>query len=85
MSRRMMAEEVRYIDITNEPLPHHYELKLVALKATNIKEALPDKVVQIEASSLQDRTQGRKDYSNKNKSRGKRSHFKCSKSGHFIA
>jgi hypothetical protein len=28
---------------------------------------------------------GRKDYSSKNKSRGKHSCFKCGKSGHFIA
>jgi hypothetical protein len=28
---------------------------------------------------------GRKDYSNKNKSRGKRPCFKCGKTGHFIA
>jgi hypothetical protein len=28
---------------------------------------------------------GRKDYPNKNKSRGKRSCFKCAKTGHFIA
>jgi hypothetical protein len=28
---------------------------------------------------------GRKEYPNKNKSRGKRSYFKCGKSGHFIA
>jgi hypothetical protein len=28
---------------------------------------------------------GRKEYPNKNKSRGKRSCFKCGKSGHFIA
>jgi hypothetical protein len=28
---------------------------------------------------------GRKEYPNKNKSRGKRSCFKCSKTGHFIA
>jgi hypothetical protein len=28
---------------------------------------------------------GRKEYPNKNKSRGKRSFFKCGKSGHFIA
>jgi hypothetical protein len=28
---------------------------------------------------------GRKEYPNKNKSRGKRSRFKCGKTGHFIA
>jgi hypothetical protein len=28
---------------------------------------------------------GRKEYPNKNKTRGKRSYFKCSKTGHFIA
>jgi hypothetical protein len=28
---------------------------------------------------------GRKDYSNKNKSKGKRSCFKCGKTSHFIA
>ena len=28
---------------------------------------------------------GHKEYPNKNKSKGKRSYFKCGKSGHFIA
>jgi hypothetical protein len=94
---RMMVKEARYIeDITNGPLPH-YELQLVALKATANKEVLPDKVAQVEAGGLNEdemalvikcfktALKGRKDYPNKNKSRGKHSCFKCGKFGHFIA
>jgi hypothetical protein len=97
VSGRMMAKEARYIDdIANGPLPH-YEPQPVALKATASKEALPDKVAQIEAVGLNEEEmalvikrfktalKGRKDYSNKSKSRGKRTCFKCGKSGHFIA
>jgi hypothetical protein len=47
-----MAKEARYIDdIANIPLPH-YEPEPVALKATSNKEALPDKVAQVGATSL---------------------------------
>jgi hypothetical protein len=76
-----MVKQARYInDITNEPFPH-YEPQLVALKATTNKEALPDRVAQVEATDLNEeemavmikhfRTalKGHKDYSNKNKSR----------------
>jgi hypothetical protein len=97
VSGRMMAKEARYVDdIANGPLPH-YELQPVALKATTSKEALPDKVVQIEAAGLNEEEmalvikrfktalKGRKDYPNKRKSRGKRTCFKCGKYGHFIA
>jgi hypothetical protein len=97
ISGRMMAKEARYVDdIANGPLPH-YEPQPVALKATTSKEALSDKVAQIEAAGLNEEEMalvikrfktalnGRKDYPNKNKSRGKRTCFKCGKSGHFIA
>jgi hypothetical protein len=97
VSGRMMAKKARYVDdIANGPLPH-YEPQPVALKATASKEALPDKVAQIEAASLNEEEmalvikrfktalKGRKDYPNKSKSRGKRTCFKCGKSGHFIA
>jgi hypothetical protein len=48
----MMAKETRYVDdVANGHLPH-YESQHVAFKATTNKEALPDKVVQIEAASL---------------------------------
>jgi hypothetical protein len=41
----MMAKEARYVDdITNEPLPQHYKLQPVALKATTNKDALPKNV-----------------------------------------
>ena len=93
----MMVKEVRYVDdISNGPLPL-YELQLVALKVTNSKEALPNKVVQVEAVGLNEEEmtrvikrfktalKGRKEYPNKNKSRGHRSCFKCGKFGHFIA
>jgi hypothetical protein len=49
VSGRMMVKEARYVDdIANAPLPL-YEPQLVALKATNSKEALPNKVAQVEA------------------------------------
>jgi hypothetical protein len=97
VTERMMVKEARYVaDITNGPLPL-YEPQLVALKATSSKEALPNKVAQVEAARLNEdemalvikrfktALMGYKEYSNKNKSRGKRSCFKCGKSGHFIA
>jgi hypothetical protein len=97
VSGRMMAKEGRYVDdALNGPLPL-YESQPVALKATNSKETLPSKVAQVEAVRLNEdemtliikrfktALMGRKEYPNKNKSRGKRSYFKCGKSGHFIA
>jgi hypothetical protein len=97
VSGRMMVKEARYVDdIANRPLPL-YEPQPVALKATNNKEALTNKVAQVEATGLNEdemmlvikrfmtTLKGRKEYSNKNKSRGKRSCFKSGKSGHFIA
>jgi hypothetical protein len=52
VSGRMMAKEARYVDdIANGPLPL-YEPQPVALKATNSKEALPNKVAQVEAVGL---------------------------------
>jgi hypothetical protein len=83
-------------DALNGQIPLH-ESQLVALKATNSKEVLPSKVAQVEATVLNEDEmaliikrfktilKGRKEYPNKNKSRGKRSCFKCGKSGHFIA
>jgi hypothetical protein len=97
VSGRMMVKEARYVDdASNGPLPV-YELQPVALKATSSREALPSKVAQVEADGINEdemtliikrfKTQlkGRKEYPNKNKSRGKRSCFKCDKTGHFIA
>jgi hypothetical protein len=93
----MMVKETRYVDdIANGPLPI-FEAWPVALKATTSKEALPNKVAQVEAVGLNEdemalvikcfktALKGHKEYPNKNKSRGKRSCFKCGKSGHFIA
>jgi hypothetical protein len=93
----MMVKEARYVDdIANGPLPL-YEPQPVALKATNNKEVLPNKVAQVEAVGLNEDEmtlvikrfktvlKGRKEHPNKNKSRGKRSCFKCSKYSHFIA
>jgi hypothetical protein len=93
----MMVKEARYVDdIANGPLPL-YESQPIALKAKNNKEALPNKVAQVEASRLNEEEMAlvfkcfkttlkeRKEYPNKNKSRGKRSCFKCGKFGHFIA
>jgi hypothetical protein len=97
VSRRMMVKEARYIDdALNGPLPV-YEPQPVALKATSSREALPSKVAQVEAAGLNEdemaliikrfksALKGRKEYPNKNKARGKRSCFKCGKTGHFIA
>jgi hypothetical protein len=83
-------------DALNGPLPV-YEPQPVALKATSSREALPSKVAQVEAVGLNEdemaliikrfktALKGRKEYPNKNKTRGKRSCFKCGKTGHFIA
>jgi hypothetical protein len=97
VSGRMMVREARYVDdALNGPLPV-YEPQLVALKATSNREALPSKVAQVEATGLNEEEmtliikrfkttlKGRKEYPNKNKTRGKRSCFKCGKTGHFIA
>jgi hypothetical protein len=97
VSRHMMVKEARFVDdIANGSLPL-YESQPVALKATNSKEALPNKVAQVEATGLNEEEmtlvikrfktalKGHKEYPNKSKSRGKRSCFKCGKSSHFIA
>jgi hypothetical protein len=97
ISGRMMVKEAQYVDnALNGPLPI-YESQPVALKATSSKEALPRKVAQVEAVGLNEDEmaiiikrfkivlKGRKEYPNKNKSRGKHSCFKCGKTGHFIA
>jgi hypothetical protein len=97
VSRRMMVKEAMYVDdALNGPLPL-YEPQPVALKATSSKEVLPSKVAQVEAVELNEdemaliikhfktALKGRKEYTNKNKSKGKRSYFKCGKSGPFIA
>jgi hypothetical protein len=97
VSGRMMVKEAQYMDdALNGPLPV-YEPQPVALKATSSREALPRKVAQVEAAWLNEdemapiikcfktALKGRKEYPNKNKTRGKRSCFKCGKTGHFIA
>jgi hypothetical protein len=97
VSGHMMVKEARYVgNIANGPLPH-YEPQPIALKSMANKKVLPDKVAQVEAVGLNEdeivlvikrfktALKGRKDYSNKNKSRGKCSYFKCGKTGHFIA
>jgi hypothetical protein len=94
---RMMVKVARYVDdALNGPLPV-YELQPVALKATSSRETLPSKVAQVEAIGLNEdemaliikrfktALKGRKEYPNKNKTRGKCSCFKCGKTGHFIA
>jgi hypothetical protein len=97
VSGRMMVKEARYIDdALNDPLPV-YEPQPVALKATSGKEALPSRVAQVEVVGLNEdemaliikrfkiALKGRKEYPNKNKTRGKRSCFKYGKTSHFIA
>jgi hypothetical protein len=96
VSGRMMVKEARYVDdALNGPLPI-YEPQPIALKTTSNKEALPSKVAQVEATRLNEdemaliikrfktALKGRKEYPNKNKTRGKRSCFKFGKTGHFI-
>jgi hypothetical protein len=93
----MMVKEARYVhDALNGPLPV-YEPQPFALKATSSREALPSKVAQVEVAELNEdemaliikhfktALKGRKEYPNKNKTRGKRSCFKCGKTDHFIA
>jgi hypothetical protein len=97
VSGRMMVKEARYVDdALNSPMPI-YESQPIALKATSSKEALSSKVAQVEAAGLNEdemaliikrfktTLKGRKEYPNKNKTREKRSCFKCGKTGHFIA
>jgi hypothetical protein len=96
VSGRMMVKEARYVDDALNTLPLH-ESQIVALKATSSKEALPSKVAQVEVVGLNEdemvliikrfktALKGRKEYPNRNKSRGKCSCFKCGKYGHFIA
>jgi hypothetical protein len=97
VSGRIMVKEARYVDdALNGPLPI-YESQSVGLKATSSKEALPSKVAQVEVVGLNEdemaliikrfktALKGCMEYPNKNKSRGKRSCFKCGKTGHFIA
>jgi hypothetical protein len=97
VSGRMKIKEARYVDdALNGPMPV-YEPQPVALKATSSRETLPSKVAQVEATGLNEdemaliikhfktALKGRKEYPNKNKTKGKRSCFKCGKTGHFIA
>jgi hypothetical protein len=96
VSGRMMVKEAWYVDdALNGPMPV-YEPQPVALKATT-REALPSKVAQVETAGLNEdemaliikrfktALKGCKEYPNKNKAKGKRSCFKCGKTGHFIA
>jgi hypothetical protein len=96
VSGRMMVKRARYVDdALNGPLPVH-EPHTVALKATSNREALPSKVVQVEAAGLNEEEmaliikrfktalKGHKEHPNKNKAKEKRSCFKCGKAGHFI-
>jgi hypothetical protein len=97
VSGRMMVKEARYVDdALNGPLPV-YEPQSVALKATSNREALPSRVAQVEATGLNEdemaliikrfktALKGCKEYPKKNKTRRKRSSFKCGKTSHFIA
>jgi hypothetical protein len=97
VSGRMMVKEARYVDdALNGPLPV-YEPQPVALKATSSREALPSKVAQVEVVGLNEdemaliikrfktAPKGHREYPNKNKTKGKRSCFKCGKTSHFIA
>ena len=91
----MMIKEARYVDdALNGPI---HEPQTVALKATRSREALPNKVAQVEAAGLNEEEmaliikrfktalKGHKEHPNKSKTKGKRSCFKCGKVGHIIA
>jgi hypothetical protein len=91
VSGRMMIKEARYVDdALNGPIQ---EPQTIALKATRSKEALPSKGAQVEAAELNDEEmaliikrfkttlRGRKEHPKKNKTKGKRSCFKCGKIG----
>jgi hypothetical protein len=80
VSGRLTAKEARYVDdIANELLPQQYEPQPVALKVTNNKDALLNKLAQIEAAGLNEdeialvikrfktSLKGCKDYANKSK------------------
>jgi hypothetical protein len=95
ISGRMMIKEARYVDeALNGPI---HKPQTVALKATSSREALPSKVAQVEAVGLNEEEmaliikrfktalKGRKEHPKRNKTKGKRSCFKCGKTGHFIA
>jgi hypothetical protein len=97
VSGRMMIKEARYVDdAQNGPMPI-YEPQATALKATSSRETLPSKVAQVEAAGLNEEEmaliikhfktalKGRKEHPKKNKTKGKRSCFKCGKVGHFIS
>jgi hypothetical protein len=91
-----MVKEARYVDNAVIGPLSLYESQPIALKATSSKEALPSKVAQVEIVGLnkdemvliikrfKTALKGHKEYPNNNKSRGKRSSFKCGKSDHFI-
>jgi hypothetical protein len=95
VSGRMMIKEARYVDdALNGPI---HEPQPIALKATRSKETLSSKVAQVEAAGLNEEEmaliikrfktalKGHKGQPSKTKTKGKRSCFKCSKIGHFIA
>jgi hypothetical protein len=97
VSGRMMVKKARYVDDALNGQLSIYEPQPIAPKATSSKEALPSKVAQVEAVGLNEdemaliikrfktMLKGRKEYPNKNRSRRKRSCFKCGKTSHFIA
>jgi hypothetical protein len=78
----MVSKEGRYTDDAANGSPHYNEPQPIALKATNDKEVLPNKVSQVEADSLNEEMMalviklfkitlnGHKDFSNNRKSRG---------------
>jgi hypothetical protein len=97
VSGHMMIKEARYVDeALNGPMPI-YEPQPVTLKATSSRETLPSKVAQVEAARLNEdemaliikcfktALKGRKEHPNKSRAKGKRSCFKCGKTGYFIA
>jgi hypothetical protein len=96
VSHQMIVKNTKYVDIVSDGSLPYIDPELVAFKVTNDKEALPRKVAQVEAADLNEEEmvlfikrfktvlKGHKEFSNKGKSRGKRSCFKCAKFNHFI-
>jgi hypothetical protein len=79
----MMVKEARYVDdIANGPLPLYKPQpnKMARVEAAGLNEEEMTLVIKHFKTALK----GCKEYPNKKKSRGKRSCFKCGKSGHFI-
>jgi hypothetical protein len=89
VSGHMMVKEDRYIDdALNDPLPstsHSSLLSKQPAAGRRYQAGLNEDKMALIIKRFKTALKGRKEYPNKNKTRGKRSCFKCGKTGHFIA